>query len=236
MKFFAECETTDGLGGKAESLVRLIKAGFVVPDGFVVFPGDELTAEDMKKACSQLGGALYAVRSSGSLEDGADNSFAGQFDTYLNVSVAGVGQKIRDCRNSANNERLLAYTSSKAIDTSKLVVTVVVQRMVAAHSAGVVFTRNPVDGSEDLVVEAVRGLGENLVSGTTTPDTYIVSRSGELVDVFAPTEQVLSSGEISEILDVSLRIETLYGAPMDIEWAYEDTKLYILQARPVTTM
>ncbi len=236
MLLFSECNDLGILGGKASSLVRLLQAGFAVPDGFVVLADEQLDQPLIISMCERIGGAAFAVRSSGSLEDGAEHSFAGQFDTYLNVTADEIAVKVQQCRDSSQNRRLQAYIDEHRIDMSQLKVTVIVQRMVQARVAGVLFTKNPVTTDDSLVIEAVRGLGEALVSGAATPDTYMVDRSGTELESYVEGERILTSVELAELAGIGERIEAEYGQPMDIEWAYDDQKLWILQARPITTL
>ena len=200
-----------------------------------------------------------AVRSSACAEDSEAASYAGQQETYLHVQgVEAVVRRVRDCWASFFSERALFYRARKG-SLEDVSMAVVVQRMVAADVAGVLFTRDPVQRRRDrMVVEAVFGLGEAAVSGQVTPDHFVLSRDGQVkksriaVQPFAvvigpaggTTERELSADEGAaptldeEHLGVLARLgdelERRLGAPQDIEWALEAGELYVLQARPVT--
>src|SRR5712692_6978784 len=156
------------VGGKAANLGELKKAGFNVPNGFVVIgePGEELA--DIAGA---LGGGPMAVRSSAVAEDLADASFAGQYETFLNVQgLEKLRKAIGDCRRSASSARVASYRANRA-EAAPVEIAVLVQRMVPAEAAGVAFSANPVTGDRsEVLISAVRGLGERLVSGEAQAD------------------------------------------------------------------
>src|SRR5579859_2708327 len=160
------------VGGKAANLGELKRAGFNVPDGFVVIgdPGREVA-----EALGVLGIGPVAVRSSAVAEDLADASFAGQYETFLNQKGPDAMRKaIDDCRTSASSMRVASYRASRA-EAARGEIAVLVQRMVDASSAGVAFTANPVTGDRsEVIVSAVRGLGERLVSGDAVPEEWRV--------------------------------------------------------------
>jgi pyruvate,water dikinase len=187
-------------------------------------------------AYEALGGSRVAVRSSAVAEDSASASFAGQQDSYLDVIGAeAVLERVRGCAASLFNARALVYRARKNV--WDLGVAVVVQRMVDARAAGVLFTRDPVRGLDRVVVEAVAGGGERLVSGEAVPDHYEVERASRaVVSRFAPAGRapVLSDDDLGEVVALGLRCEALFGAPQDVEWAIGD-RLYLLQSRPITT-
>ncbi|HSC76278.1 MAG TPA: PEP/pyruvate-binding domain-containing protein [Pseudomonadales bacterium] len=226
-------------GGKANGLYRLIKLGFAVPPGFVLLdiePGS--LPVELGQYYSELGGGLVAVRSSALDEDGSEASFAGQYETVLNVEGAvALQQAVERCLVSLQSQRAAAYRGDAA---GAVKMCVVVQRMVNARTAGVLFTADPVSARRDrLVIDAVCGLGEALVSGEATPDHYeldlqnnIVIR--DLVDVAAP---VLSDTEILQLTQQARDAAARFGEPLDTEWAIDqDGKIFWLQARPVTTL
>jgi phosphoenolpyruvate synthase/pyruvate phosphate dikinase len=198
-------------------------------------PGDLAAA--IRAAYRELGGPV-AVRSSATAEDSSTASFAGQQDTYLDVEgEAAVLAKVQSCLASLFTERALAYRAHKGA-WHELGIAVVVQRMVPAAKAGVAFTRDPVQGKEHVVIEAVPGNGESLVSGEAVPDHYELHRdSREIVSRFCPGDRtpVLTDPELTELFDLALRCEQLFGAPQDLEWAIAD-RLYLLQSRPITTL
>ena len=201
-----------------------------------------------------------AVRSSACAEDSEAASFAGQQETFLHVRGADqVRARIRDCWASFFSERALFYRAQKG-SLSDLGMAVVVQRMVQAELAGVLFTCDPVRGRRDrMVVEAVIGLGEAAVSGAVTPDHYVIKRDGRVRrahvheqpyaivpdEAGGVTERPLSPEEggvrkagdelLAKLAQLGDDLERRVGVPQDIEWAVQDGELYVLQARPVTT-
>lgn len=206
------------------------------------------------------GDAPVAVRSSACAEDSEAASFAGQQETFLHVRGGdAVRARIRDCWGSFFSERALFYRSQKG-SLSDLGMAVVVQRMVHADVAGVLFTCDPVHNRRDrMVVEAVLGLGEAAVSGAVTPDHYVLKRDGRVRkakvhqqpyaivagDTGGVIEHPLSPDEggarkagdelLAELARIGADLEQRVGVPQDIEWAVQDGELYVLQARPVTT-
>jgi pyruvate,water dikinase len=200
-----------------------------------------------------------AVRSSACAEDSETASFAGQQETYLNVRGSDdVLKRIKDCWKSFFSERALFYRSRKG-SLSDLAMAVVVQRQLAPDRAGVMFTIDPVRRRRDqMMIEAVWGLGEAVVSGRTTPDHYVVSREGAVkaarvsiqeiavrIDEgggvmehrLTPEEggaRVLDDSDLAELAKVGRQLEAHFGQAQDVEWAFEGGKLYLLQSRPVT--
>ena len=222
-------------------------------------PPNGLEAE-IAAAMTSLGpGTPVAVRSSASAEDSEAASFAGQLDTYLNVLGAGtVWKRVRECWASFFSERALFYRARKA-SLSDLGMAVVVQQMLRPEKAGVMFTIDPVRRRRDqLIIEAVWGLGEPLVSGKVTPDHYVVARDGTVKQVRVAVQsmailplpgggtseqpldpdhgasRVLGESELVELAAMGNRLQQHFGAPQDVEWAYQQGKLYVLQSRPVT--
>jgi phosphohistidine swiveling domain-containing protein len=220
------------VGAKAANLGELKRSGFAVPDGFVVLgePGPGLPA-----ALEAIGGGPVAVRSSGTAEDLAEASFAGQYETILNVSgQEAVSQAIRDCRESAGNSRAKAYRKQRGV-TASSTMAVLVQRMVQPQAAGVAFTANPVTGDRaEVVISAVRGLGERLVSGEAKGDEWVVrdGRPGHRSSL----EEVISHDQALAIADLAKSAAEHFGRPQDIEWALADGRLYLLQSRPMTAL
>jgi pyruvate,water dikinase len=189
-----------------------------------------------------------AVRSSATAEDSATASFAGQQDTYLDVQgEEQVVERVQACAASLFTPRALVYRARQNAWTD-LGLAVVVQAMVDARAAGIMFTRDPVQRRDHVVVEAVPGPGEALASGEAVPDHYELHRQTRaLVSQFVPPRPapVLSSAELRELVALGLRIEQLFGSPQDLEWAFgalgqsgEPTggRLYLLQSRPITTL
>jgi pyruvate,water dikinase len=215
--------------------------------------------------CRRIGkeNAFVAVRSSATAEDLPEASFAGQQDTYLNVKgEADLLTYVRKCWASLFGARAIFYREENNFDHSKVYIAVVVQEMVEAEKAGVMFTVHPSTGEEKILIEAAWGLGEAVVSGTVTPDTIWVDKAnGEVLDyqvseknimfqkdpdagrtVKIPVpddlkkKQVLSREEIAELTELGKRIQGHYDFPQDTEWAIESGKVFMLQSRPVTTL
>lgn len=233
IRWLDEVSTRDvaAVGGKAANLGELKRSGFLVPDGFVVLgePGPGLAS-----ALERLGGRV-AVRSSAIAEDLADASFAGQYETILNINgLQATMDAIERCRASALNARVAAYKTERGLDASS-VIAVLVQHMVDPHAAGVAFTANPVTGDRtEVVVSAVSGLGERLVSGEGDAEQWVI-RDGH-------SEQPKGSGGVIDaeqavgIAEMAQRIAAHFGRPQDVEWAIADGRIYVLQARPMTAL
>ena len=202
-----------------------------------------------------------AIRSSATAEDLPDASFAGQQESYLNVvGIDDVLLQIRNCYASLWGNRSVSYRFHQGYDQTALSIAVVVQKMVESEKAGVLFTVNPLSrNTNEMQINASYGLGESVVSGRVTPDSYVVTKTGKLiettigsketkivygnkntveiaVDEEAQKKRVLDDNEISGLLNCGLKIEKHYGMPMDIEWAIKDSNIYILQARAITTL
>lgn len=213
-------------GGKAANLAKLLQTGLPVPNGFAVGLGafDEngkLTEQAVQKITELTDSTkLYAVRSSALAEDAEGASWAGQFETFLNTIPADVIAKVEECHNSAKN-RAKAYADNQNM-AGDFQVAVVVQEMLQPEYAGVLFTKDPVTGESQLVTEYVEGLGEELVSGRSDPKKVVLG-SGE--------QTPFDSQQLTELAD---KTEKLFGVPQDIEWVWQDGKIYLVQARPIT--
>lgn len=233
-------------GGKAARQAALIQAGFAVPEGFVVpcgafrewQGGDDLppaVTEMLVSAAEQLGYPL-AVRSSGLAEDLDDASFAGMYATVLNVdSAEGVKEAVIRCWRSARAGEIGHYRSHKLDDGGEAAMAVILQKMVPADVAGVAFTADPRTGDRSrMVIEAVRGLGESLVSGEAAPERWVVQ--GDESTREEGLRDVLRAEQVSALADVFTRVAEHQGAPQDIEWAMRGSEIFILQTRPITTL
>ena len=197
-----------------------------------------------------------AVRSSALDEDGAAASFAGVHETELGCSRGAVEDAIRRCWLSLWSPTATAYRSRRRLRFDGIAMAVVVQTLVAADASAVVFTRHPVTGRDDVLINAIRGLGEPMVSGEATPETLVVDRRrhamiervagdtgprlfirrGAVVrerdDVDGP---ILTDDVGLELADLALAVEARFGAPVDVEAAHADGRWILLQARPITT-
>jgi phosphoenolpyruvate synthase/pyruvate phosphate dikinase len=183
--------------------------------------------------------ARLAVRSSAIGEDSAGASYAGLHETELDRSIAEVRDAVRRCWASLWSRPALAYRVRRGLPLDGAAMAVVVQELVPADAAAVAFTRHPVTGREDqLVLTAVRGLGDAMVSGTITPDTYIVDRASRRVLELTPGDDIerpLDAPALDALVELILEVERRFGAPVDIEAAMAAGTWYLLQARPITT-
>ena len=204
---------------------------------------------------------FYAVRSSATAENGTYNSFAGQLDSFLNISAEHVPDLVKKCWGSLFSPRALFYQKHNKIDQSNVSVAVVVQKMIDSKISGIAFTANPINKNHsEIVIEAGFGLGEAIVSGQITPDDYIISkenlqiihkniqkqnekivRNGKKTEIKKVEKnmqgkQKLTNKQIIELAQICLKVEDIYQKPMDIEWAFDGTQFFITQARPITTL
>jgi phosphoenolpyruvate synthase/pyruvate phosphate dikinase len=180
--------------------------------------------------------ARFAVRSSAVGEDGRHASFAGIHETELELDAGAVPGAVRRCWASLWSDRALQYRAARGLPLDGAMA-VVVQLLVPADAAAVVFTRHPVTGRDDqLLVNAVSGLGETLVSGTVTPDEIVLDKRSRSTLLFSPGDerQVLTDEQLRSLAGVSVELEHSFGQPIDIEAAYARGQWYILQARPIT--
>jgi pyruvate, water dikinase len=207
-------------------------------------PTDEITAAyenlvgtNLTATYKKVGDAKVAVRSSAVAEDSEAASYAGQQETYLFVEGAEeVCRRVVDCWASFFSERALFYRSEKG-SLEDLRMAVVVQRMVDPEKSGVIFTVDPVRRRRDrMVVEAVRGVGEQVVSGEVTPDHYSLDRKGQLKREKIVDERVLTDEELLRLSELGRKLEEKHGVAQDIEWAIVGEEIFLLQSRPVTTM
>ena len=184
-----------------------------------------------------VGNKKVAVRSSAVAEDSEAASYAGQQETYLFVEGAeNVCARVVDCWASFFSERALFYRAEKG-SLEDLRMAVVVQKMVDPEKSGVIFTVDPVRRRRDrMVVEAVRGIGEQVVSGEVTPDQYTLDRKGKVKRQKIVDDRVLTDAELQKLGELGKQLEERHGVAQDIEWAVVGEEIYLLQSRPVTTM
>jgi phosphoenolpyruvate synthase/pyruvate phosphate dikinase len=252
----AGTQTLAKVGGKAKALGQLIGFGAPVPPGFVITPGDVL-GDSILRSFDSLASPFVAVRSSAAGEDAQGQSWAGQFDSYLYVTRKDLLRRVADCRESGGSTRAQSYDPSQP----SMAVAVVVQAMVASDVAGVLFTANPVTRDlGEIIIEAVYGLGELLVQGLATPDNFVVDRRAASVkssSIATKTamlvgsdrgiheqpvpqakqhEPALSPEQCAELAQLAVKLEGHFGHPLDIEWSYATGELFIVQARPITTL
>jgi pyruvate,water dikinase len=220
-------------------------------------------AEAISAAYDRLGGDVrVAVRSSGTSEDAGDTSFAGMNATFTNVvGTADLLDRIRDCWASLYGERVVAYRANNQM-SEEPAIAVIVQQMIASEISGVMFTADPTAATTDrLIVEAVLGQGEAIVSGMVEPDTYVVRREGprllsvrvghqdrkivrgadgaDLVVTLSPEEgarRLLEDDQVLRVAELGLAVEEHYGSAQDIEWAMAEGRTWLVQSRPITTL
>ena len=216
--------------------------------------------QELAAAYARLGAGPVAVRSSATAEDLPGAAFAGQQDTYLGVlGLPALVDAVRSCWASLWTDRAIAYREQRRVASAGVRLAVVVQRMVEADVAGVLFTADPVSGNRDaMIVDASPGLGEAVVSGLVTPDHYVLDRAGRIREHTAGRREVvvrsapgggvvadtggeqrgdsLSQPDLAELARTAAAVAELFGRPQDIEWAYADGKLWLLQARPLTAL
>lgn len=220
--------------------------------------------ENYKKLCKSTGNKneFVAVRSSATAEDLPGASFAGQQETFLNISGPDLANSVQKCWSSLFTPRAIFYREQQGFEHEKVLIAVIVQKMVNSEKAGVVFTVNPMSGDNNqLIIEAGWGLGEGVVSGSVTPDHYVIDKKkikliekeiGKKEIIFTrdkktgktvkaklkgkkSTAQVLNDSEIKRITEFSIEVERHYNFPQDIEWAVENNKVFLVQSRPITT-
>ena len=249
---------TKALQAAAEEIKKIIVES-PIPDDLVMY-----IREYYNELCQRVGeeDTDVAIRSSATAEDLPEASFAGQQDTFLHVSGDDeVIEFIRKCWASLFEARAIFYREENNFEHSKVYIAVVVQKMAFADKAGVMFTVNPSTGEEIALIEGSWGLGEAVVSGDVTPDNYQVDKKnneivnvtisdkkvmytndedGTSVKIEVPEEKrkerVLSDDELIQLTEMGKTVQAHYGEPMDTEWAFEKDMLFLLQARPITTL
>lgn len=232
----------DIVGGKAAVLMRLAASGFDVPAFLVLSPdaftGGTLAAAYMTALTQQLpllGPGPYAVRSSAREEDGQNHSHAGQFLSILEVAAVDLPDAAMRVWRSGLADNVAVYRSAQGLAGDGGAPAVLIQQMVDARCAGVGFTADPVSGHTDrIVVSAIAGLGDRLVGGEEDGETYSIGKaSGRVLE--APGAPLLASTDLAALHQLGQRLEAALGGPQDFEWAFEGSRLRLLQARPITT-
>lgn len=226
----------------------------------VEIPGEIIDA--VHEAISQSGLSRVSVRSSATCEDSATSAWAGQLDTFLNVSTDNIIENIRHCWLSLFSETALTYGATHGYGSGEIAVAVVVQQMVDSEISGIGFSVHPVTQEPDIqLIEACLGLGEAIVSGRIIPDQYVVERgSNKIIESIIGnqnealligdgnsdidwrtlgeegTQQKISNQQVSEYASILSRLQDHFGHPVDTEWAIQDGAFQVLQARPITTL
>jgi rifampicin phosphotransferase len=259
LRLAAEASGTAGVGDngtarfeRSSARIRALFAEHEIPP--------EIAAE-IDAEYRALAAEAVAVRSSATAEDLAEASFAGQQDTYLNVRGSALRGAVRDCWASLWTARAMAYRARQGIDPDQVSLAVVVQAMVPADAAGVMFTANPANGRRDqTVVSAAWGLGESVVGGqVSTDDVVVETATGRVVSRHTAEKRVmtgyaehgteerpvpearrrqpvLADAAVAELAGVGARIAAYFGTPQDIEWAYAGGEFHVVQSRPITAL
>jgi len=239
---------------RASNVIRDIISDTVMPDDI---------QKEIIASFKNLGSKFVAVRSSATAEDSKTASWAGELETYLYVTEKNILQQVKTCWSSLFTPRAIFYRHEKKLLKTKVSVAVVVQKMIDSEVSGITFTVHPVTKDPNqMIIEAGYGLGEAIVSGSVTPDSYVIDKQDELIlDIsiakqekhmiikgaagglkWAPVQkakqekQKLGGPKIMELAELCQKIEKHYKHPQDIEWGMEKEKLYILQSRPITTL
>lgn len=229
------------VGGKGYNLHKLHKAGLPVPRAVVIRPQpvnhDELSAK-LEELEWLRNHSHYAVRSSGVGEDSHDKSWAGIFDSYLYITPDDIAHHVQRVIDSIDSSRYKKYSAESGAEIKNMAV--IVQEMIDADYAGVAFTASPIESDERIaLIEIVEGVGESLVSSQKTPATLRVNKITNMARVQQTGDDNISEDILQQICDTLMPylhdIEALYGQPMDVEWAVRGDKIFILQARPITT-
>lgn len=224
--------------------------------------GEEMP-EDLKQEIlsshKELDSKFVAVRSSATSEDSIDAAWAGQLNSYLNTTEKDLMNKVKHCWASLFTPRAIFYRFEKKLHDTHISVAVVVQKMIHSEKSGIAFSVHPVtEDYNQMIIESGFGLGEAIVSGSITPDSYILSKKPLEITEQHESEQTralfkgpdggvewkdidgsessLSEEEVLKLSKIILNVENHYKFPVDVEWAYEKGKFYIVQSRPITTL
>ncbi|MGC5327731.1 PEP/pyruvate-binding domain-containing protein [Brevibacillus sp. SYSU BS000544] len=274
---FSEAQAEDAIGGKAKNLVLLYQSQFPVPKGFIIKSYafelihhknqgphliiSELLRQEIEEAYQKYVTPPVVVRSSCATEDLELASFAGQYETILSITSDNLLESIKRCWLSIYQDHAQSYLTQRFSQVDEApAMSIIVQELVNADVAGVIFSKNPITGNgNEIVINSNFGLGEAVGSGLVTPDFFILSKQGTSIRKMVlgekeckivhkqdgthsvattPEEKSsfsLRSEQLHELQKVTVAIETLFGHPVDLEFAYKQGKLYILQARQITT-
>ena len=220
-------------GSKIDNLITLRDNGFNVP-AFTVVPYEDAVKDDLQFDMPSSGN-LFSVRSSANVEDGEFQSFAGQFETCLNVSRENVKDKIKEIISSLNSDGVKAYCEKSGTDFSDIKMNIIVQDMIDSDIAGVLFTANPQGILNESVITVGRGLGEGIVSSKVDTTSYYYNLTDRIC-YFEGKEDLLDQDKIEELIGISNKMKAIFGEYLDIEFAVKNGVIYILQVRPITTL
>lgn len=252
-----KANNVENVGNKAKGLYDLIKLGLNVPNGFVIKAEANLEEirKYIKKNCDK--NKLYVVRSSSNFEDSTNHSFAGLFDTYIGIKKNELVENILNVMYMNNNQRLNDFCKKMNINKNKIKVCVIVQEILPSEISGICFTKHPnTNNSNQIYIEAILGLGEYIVSGEVNPDSYILNKKNLKIKSIKPATQhkmlILRNENVIDepvfsytqkmtdelLIELGKKvkiIEKFYNTEMDLEFGIFKNKLYLLQARPITT-
>ena len=215
---------------KDKNLIKLREYGFNVPEFEIIEWEDRNKKIDLSKYKGK-----YAIRSSSNLEDSSDNSFAGLFDTYLNVDSKDIESKVKECFNSINNKNVKEYITNKNIDISDIKMNVIIQKMVNSKNSGILFTSNPQGLLNESVIVVGRGLGNNVVEDKVDTTTYYFNNTDSIY-YYEGDCDYLDNDMINNLISISKDLKKYFGEYIDIEFAIENDDIYILQVRDITTI
>ncbi|MBN2745468.1 MAG: hypothetical protein JXR34_01995, partial [Bacteroidales bacterium] len=269
MTDFVSFEEASGqsYGGKADSLYTLFQKNFPVPSGFIIPYNiiNKIIVKDSKVKAeydkywiltnksafyelidsawtyskNQLGDVPLAIRSSANMEDGSKNSFAGLFESVLNIrNYNEFEEAFFTCLLSQFGEKIKHYCQRNQLDSSELKLNLVIQQMIEADISGVIFTVNPMNGKDkELIIETVDGFGESLVQGASNPNFYRFDwYNEELIEKKINSHHPLNLMMLNKLANLALELQQHYGFPLDIEWCLKGEEIFILQARPLTSI
>lgn len=259
-----DCLGLPDVGGKASSLSVMLNAGFSVPQGYLVnalVKNAEAISLPIFEAFDSLHTDRVAVRSSALSEDSENESWAGQFETQLNITKDSLLVAVNDCRTPGRLKRAKSYSRLTNKADIEHNIPVIIQTMIDADISGVLFTANPITKNiHEIILESVYGLGESLVQGIVIPESLSIDKNNGRVitrtshrqtnkHIYANNQaqvvplssaelnnNILSDEQIQQLFDLTLKIENIFGVPQDIEWCFHKNKLYVLQSRPITTL
>lgn len=239
--------------GKASKNIKQMILNYQIPENIV---------KQIENAYQEFNMNYVAVRSSATVEDGSIAAWAGQLDTFLNTDKDKLIDNTKKCWASLFSSRAISYSLQKGFDLNSIFVAVIIQNMIQSEKSGVVFSVHPVTQDQNqMIIEASYGLGEAIVSGQVTPDSYVIDKklkqiisqniskqqkglfkaetgNNEWKDISIELakQSVLNEQQILRLANIVIKIEQHYGFPVDVEWAWENNRFYITQSRPITTL
>jgi pyruvate,water dikinase len=197
------------------------------------------TRDEIMQGVKKIGADRYAVRSSATCEDFHLASFAGQFETYLDILADQLFDGVRKCWASVFSDRVLTYALFHEIELSTVKMAVLVQEMIDAEKGGVIFTKNVIDCENPyvIIIEASTGSADDIVSGLVEPERIVINKKTQVeISRSSPNGRILKPGEIKKLAQMAMKIEDHFqGVPQDIEWVMRGGEAYVLQSRPITT-